>query len=317
MSQIVTIDQARHTITQAMDSRRSQIEALLPPTLSYDRLLQLSVSAVAKSPQLRECAFGSILGAIIESAKIGLEPNTPLGHCYIIPFKGRAQLIPGYKGLVMLAHQSPKVITLEARTVYDGDEFDYSYGTDPHINHKPADVKWDERVPTHYYATSHLTADNKVKCVFEVMSKPEIDVIRMKAPAGQKGPWVTHYDEMAKKTVARRLCKWLPLHAAGQRAVNLDEMAEAGLPQDLEEVKVEAQMPEEEADEKKRRRLMILCREMKIDDDLRHRYCMARYDKKSSKDLTNNQLDDMIGVLADIQAGVRSMKEITDAASTV
>ena len=57
--------------------------------------------------------------------------------------------------------------------------------------------------------------------------------IRDKSPSSRSGPWVTHYEEMGKKTVLRRLCKLLPASVELQRAVEVDELADSGIPQDL------------------------------------------------------------------------------------
>ena len=64
------------------------------------------------------------------------------------------------------------------------------------------------------------------------MSRTEVEKVRAQSKAGQSGPWVSHFEEMAKKTVIRRLFKYLPVSIEIARAVGMDEQAEAGLPQD-------------------------------------------------------------------------------------
>ena len=64
---------------------------------------------------------------------------------------------------------------------------------------------------------------------FEVMSRAEIEQVRKKSKAGSSGPWVEHWDEMAKKTVLRRLCKLLPSSIELARAVAMDEATDAGV----------------------------------------------------------------------------------------
>jgi hypothetical protein len=63
------------------------------------------------------------------------------------------------------------------------------------------------------------------------MSRAQVDAIRAQSKAGNSGPWQTHYEEMAKKTVIRRLFKYLPVSIEIQKAVGLDEQAEAGIDQ--------------------------------------------------------------------------------------
>ena len=81
----------------------------------------------------------------------------------------------------------------------------------------------------HVYAVARLK-DGGVQ--FEVMSRADVEKVRALSKAGSSGPWVDHFDEMAKKTVIRRLFKYLPVSIELQKAVVMDERAEAGLSQD-------------------------------------------------------------------------------------
>jgi len=75
-----------------------------------------------------------------------------------------------------------------------------------------------------------------------VMWRRQVEEIRKRSKASSDGPWVTDWDEMAKKTVLRRLCKLLPASIELQTAVSLDERAEAGIPQDIEILDVQAEV---------------------------------------------------------------------------
>ncbi len=67
------------------------------------------------------------------------------------------------------------------------------------------------------------------------MSIHEVEAIRKRASKGKRSsPWDTDFAEMAKKTVLRRLCKVLALSPQTQRAVALDDLADAGIDQKLE-----------------------------------------------------------------------------------
>lgn len=221
---------------------KQQMALALPKHMTADRLARIALTEVRKNPKLAQCDQTSFLGAIMQLASLGLEPGGALGHAYLLPFDKRqkvggqwktvgtdVQLIIGYRGMIDLARRSGQIVSLEARTVHARDHFEVELGLDSRIVHKP-DWTAQERGPlTFVYAVAKLR-DGGVQ--FEVMSRAEIEGIRAQSKAKDNGPWVTHFDEMAKKTVIRRLFKYLPVSIEIQRAVGLDEQAEAGLPQD-------------------------------------------------------------------------------------
>jgi len=229
MGTAITKQQQFQTLRGLLEKSKSQMEMALPRHVSPDRMLRVVLTTIQRTPKLLECSPKSVIGAVMEAAQLGLMPDGILGHAYLVPFKGVCQLIPGYKGLIDLARRSGHVESLQARCVFNGDEFEFAYGLKPHLTHKPCD---DPGELTHVYAIAVLTGG---EISFEVMTRAAVDKIRKRSKASTQGPWVTDYDEMARKTVTRKLVKYLPLSVEINQAVALDERAEVGLDQGLGE----------------------------------------------------------------------------------
>jgi recombination protein RecT len=214
---------------------KAQMALAMPKHMTADRMMRIALTEIRKVPALGQCNVESFMGAIMQCAQLGLEPGGALGHAYLLPFgngkakdgKSNCQLIIGYRGMIDLARRSGQIISLTARTVHANDEFRYEFGLEETLVHKPAEGERGEI--THVYAVAKLK-DGGIQ--FDVMSKSDVDRVRASSKAGNNGPWVTHYDEMAKKTVIRRLFKYLPVSIEIQRAVILDEKADAGVDQD-------------------------------------------------------------------------------------
>lgn len=211
---------------------QNQMAMALPKTMTADRLTRIIMTECRKTPALMSCAPESFFGAVLQCATLGLEPGSALGHCYLLPFgngkdeSGRpnAQLIIGYRGMIDLARRSGQIISLSAYCVHEKDEFEYVLGLEPNIIHKPSPLA--NRGPvTFVYAVARLKGGG---VQFEVMSRAEIEDIRSQSKAGKGGPWCTHWDEMAKKSVVRRLFKYLPVSIEAVRAVEVDEKADRG-----------------------------------------------------------------------------------------
>lgn len=214
---------------------KEQMALALPKHMTADRLARIALTEIRKVPALARCDQTSFLGAIMQCAQLGLEPGGTLGHAYLLPFENRkkgiteVQFIVGYRGMLDLARRSGQIISIEARAVYAADRFHVALGLNPDLTHEP-DWEAAERGPLRFvYAVAKLK-DGGTQ--FEVMSRAEIERVRSQSKAGQNGPWVTHFDEMAKKTVIRRLFKYLPVSIELATAVGLDEQSEAGQHQD-------------------------------------------------------------------------------------
>ncbi|WP_289006023.1 recombination protein RecT [uncultured Kingella sp.] len=228
---------SERTIADLMSDAKikAQMALALPKHMTADRLARIATTEMRRVPALANCSPESFLGAIMQCAQLGIEPSNSLGHAYLIPFgngkdkQGRAnvQLIIGYRGMIDLARRSGQIVSLSARAVYENDEFSYEYGLHEDLTHKPSE-DGNTGSLTHVYAVARLK-DGGIQ--FEVMSRAQVDAIRAQSKAGNSGPWQTHYEEMAKKTVIRRLFKYLPVSIEIQKAVGLDEQAEAGIDQ--------------------------------------------------------------------------------------
>jgi recombination protein RecT len=217
---------------------KAQMALALPKHVTAERLARVALTEVRKNPALARCDQTSFLGALMTCAQLGLEPGGPLGHAYLIPFENRkanrteVQFIVGYRGMIDLARRSGQIVSIEARPVYEGDKFDVSFGLDSSLHHVP-DFDNPNRVQPDklrfVYAVAKLK-DGGVQ--FDVMSRREVEAVRAQSRAGTTGPWVTHFEAMALKTVVRRLFKWLPISVELASAIEADERAEIGIPQD-------------------------------------------------------------------------------------
>lgn len=219
------------TIQSMLVAYKDQIAAALPRHMDANRMARVALTACRMTPALLKCKPASLFGAIIQCSQLGLEPGGALGHAYLIPFKDEVQFIIGYRGMIDLARRSGQIVTLQANAVYEGDTFSVCYGLDPTLDHTPNFDNPDRASPAllrYVYAVAKLK-DGGTQ--FAVMSRAEVEAIRKRSRAGSSGPWVTDYEAMALKTVTRRLFKWLPVSIEMQRAVGLDEAADANLSQ--------------------------------------------------------------------------------------
>lgn len=231
-TQIVPTNKKADDIIALLTKMKPQLAIALPRHLSPERMLRIATTSIRRTPKLLACNQQSLLGAIMQAAQLGLECDGVLGHAYLVPFKDEVQLIVGYKGLIDLARRSGQLSTIYARAVHAKDQFEYAYGLTERLEHIPT-READPGDIVAVYAVARLK-DGGTQ--FEVMTAAEVAKIRERSRAKDDGPWVTDPEEMAKKTALRRLCKMLPASVELARAVALDERADIGLSQQLEDV---------------------------------------------------------------------------------
>jgi len=246
MTQLVAQDQM-NTLKTLFDKAQPQIRAVIPKHLTAERITRIALVAASRNPLLLQCDPMSILQAVMTASYLGLEPNTPLGHAYLIPYKNghtgkyEAQFITGYRGLIELAMRSDRVTSIEAHAVYDCDEFHFELGTARTLYHKPQLDRPEKARIIAVYAVAEL-ANGSFK--FDVMGRGDVEGIRARSRSANHGPWVTDFQEMARKTVVRRFSKQLPLSPEFAHAVAADEAAERG--EKFEPIDMEMSLPESE-----------------------------------------------------------------------
>lgn len=214
------------TVKDLLERAKPAFEAVLPKHLNAERMVKLVLLATTKTPKLLECDPKTLLSAVMQAAQLGLEINSALGSAYLVPFGNQVQLIPGYRGLIDLARRSGNILFIEARVAYKDEVFLVEQGTAPGISHRPSlgEKKDDEIVAV--YAVALVKGAPRPQ--FEVMSREQVDAVRARSRAAKDGPWVTDFPEMARKTVVKRLCKYLPLSPELAAAIELDTRAETG-----------------------------------------------------------------------------------------
>lgn len=206
------------------------LQEVATKTITPERMVRLVCAAASRQPELAECDPISILRSMVQAAEHGLEVCSGANEAYLVPFfnsktkKKEAQYIPGYQGLAKLAIESGKVRNIEARVVRAKDAFDYELGLTPTIKHKPS-MDEDPGKVVAVYAIAFLPDGGHQ---FDVMSRAEVEAIQARSKAAGFGPWKTDWNEMAKKTVVRRLYKYLPKLTQMAAALEAQATAESG-----------------------------------------------------------------------------------------
>lgn len=217
---------ADNSLMKMIERMKPEIAKAIPKHMTADRMARVATTLVRQNPALLAASPESFLGALMTCAQLGLEPG-PLGHVYLTgPFRNKNTgkkeivLIVGYKGLIDLAMRSGQVESIIAREVYSNDEFSFEYGLNDHLAHRPK-LNVDRGEIVAFYAIARLKGGTDP--LFLVLDKADVDKFRGRAKASDKGPWVTDYDAMGKKTTVRRLSTFLPMSIEFAQAVAQDD----------------------------------------------------------------------------------------------
>lgn len=239
-------------VKNLIDKRMDDIKSALPSVMTPERFARIASTAVSANPKLAEACVKSpmsFLGAMMTAAQLGVEPNTPLGQGYLLPFNNwnkvtkqkelQVQFQLGYKGLIDLAYRSGEVTLIQAHVVYSNDVFEYELGLDPKLRHVPA--KGNRGNAIYYYGIFKTKGG---ATGFSCMSKEDVleHAKRFSKSYDAKtgkffGPWETDFDSMARKTVLKEALKYAPLKSDFVRAVYLDSTVKSDISNDMASVK--------------------------------------------------------------------------------
>lgn len=223
-------------VTKAISSQFKAIKSVVPQHVTPERLARVCLTTISRTPKLAECALETIVGAVMNCAVLGLEPNL-LGEAYIIPFwngktkRMEAQFQVGYKGAIKLVRNSGEVATITAHEVCANDFCEIRYGTDEALIHRPP-ADWGERgEAVAYYATYKLKDGGYG---FYVMTKSQV-IEHMNKYSKSKdrngkvvGPWADpeEFHEMAKKTCILKMTKYMSISIEKQEGPAIMEALE-------------------------------------------------------------------------------------------
>lgn len=212
-----------------MDKLAPDFDLLLQKRMDPNVLIFAVLNSFNKTPKLAECSLKSIMRSIVYLAQIQLMPDTPDQHAHLIPYGGQCTVITNYRGYIELAHRTNRVNSITGHLVHENDEFHLQYGSDPKLDHVPAQGERGKIIGA--YARAKL-ANGEVQ--FEYMNWKELEKIRNSSPSKDRkdSPWKKWPEEMYKKCPIRRLHKFIPSSPAMSMAVALDNTATTGDSQD-------------------------------------------------------------------------------------
>ena len=202
----------------------AEIAKVLPTHCTPERMIRVALTAITKTPKLATCTKESFFECLLNLSQWGLEPDGRRAH--LIPYGNKCTLVVDYKGYVELAYRSGMAKNIHAAVVYEGDVFTYTRGKV--VDHTPWAFRKDADRPQEkgdVYAAYSIVEMQGGAEHHEVMEKAEVETIRTRSKAGNNGPWVTDWNEMAKKTVFRRASKWIPMSAEIRDAFERDDDA--------------------------------------------------------------------------------------------
>lgn len=201
---------------------QNAIRKALPEHVKPERIMRVLTTAIRATPRLGDCHPGSFIGSVLQVVQLGLEPNTPLGHAFLVPFWNTKQNcyvctpIIGYKGMIELAHRSGRVQVLRAMVAREGDEFSYVESFTPDFSFvRKARL---EAPLTHAWCWGTTTNGGRF---LEVLERQDVLARKSRSMAVKKGwtsPWQTDEAAMWRKTAVRAAQWQMPQSAEMHRA---------------------------------------------------------------------------------------------------
>ncbi|GMO52405.1 MAG: hypothetical protein Pg6C_18030 [Treponemataceae bacterium] len=216
-------EQARRTLQSQITGMAKEFERALPGKIGVERMMRIVMTAILKTPQLAMCEPTTFFGALLQALQLGLEVNTPLGQAYLIPrrkndrngkllyWECNFQL--GYQGLLELCYRSKQYEFISARIVYDGDEFDYQYGSRQYLRHVPRYASDKPLFAYGYYKLREGGEDFAVWKYEDVLKHGEEFSDSFNKEKPWASPWSkndTFQEGMVLKTMLKTVLKFAP-----------------------------------------------------------------------------------------------------------
>jgi recombination protein RecT len=187
-----------------LESHRDRIAAVADK-IPVDKIIQLAAIAAYRTPALSACEPGSVLAAVVQAVGLGLDIHPSSGEAYLVPYGTVCNFQTGYQGLCRLARQAGTRY-IQARVVRANDAFAWRYTPELEMIHEPSR----EANPGQVIGAYAVARTETGELIGEWMTLAELEKVRAASKMRNSGAWKDWTEEMYKKTVCRRLCKWLP-----------------------------------------------------------------------------------------------------------
>lgn len=237
MSQLVTKDIVAGLITSQMPAIALVMNGISEQDRKNkaERFARICLTAVRNNQKLMGCTQESFAAALMTCAQLNLEPNTPQGLAYLIPYGKECQFQIGYKGLLQLVYRSGIIASFNADVVYRGEIenglFEYRKGITPTITHKVDLLHPEAREGELIAAYAACTLKGGGEGLLRLVDKKDIERAQKTSASlkyGKDSPWISSPEAMWMKTAIKRLVSWLPQTEMLAKAVDLDDKAERG-----------------------------------------------------------------------------------------
>ena len=218
------------TLGTYLEQKKGVLRKIAPEGTDVDRIVSLAMFEAAKNERLLQCSPQSVYMALAKACQLNLVAGGVLHRAHMVPIWNSkkkthdAELWIDYTGLMELVRRSGEIANFVARVVHEGEDFEHYFDLEDGevLRHKPS-YDGDVGAPKLAYAVCFFKDGQRQ---VEVMRKDQIEKIRDASRSGGSGPWKTHTEEMWRKTVIRRICKYLPLTAEAKTVLEHDTSAD-------------------------------------------------------------------------------------------
>ena len=213
---------------ELLDKYKLQMSQVIPKHLTPERLIQIASTVLTRNPDLYKCDPASVVGAVMESSILGLDPTPEFGLCYFVPYNNKktnrleAQFQLGYRGMITLARRTGQISNIFAYVIHENDQWEIALGLHPEIKHVPS---WDN--PGKKVLVYAVVVFKDGSSQFEVMTRKQVMGIKERSPGASSAysPWNINADseeQMWRKSALKRLLKFVPLSSEYQTAIDAD-----------------------------------------------------------------------------------------------
>ncbi len=200
---------------------RAKLAEAAGAAMKPEDLIRLTLLAASRSPDIAKCSRETILRSLLDAAALGIKPGGLMGRGYLVPRKNNKNgtieccFDPGWRGLIDIARRSGQIRRIEAHVVYEKDSFTVERTPLTVVRHVPCEDPNPGAVRAAYAVAEFSGGEVQI----EILYRRDLDKVRKMGANG--GPWSTWYDEMARKTAVRRLCKYLPYDPQVDEAIRI------------------------------------------------------------------------------------------------